>query len=224
MYNPPLFKEDRVPVLHELIRARPFATLVTLGPGGLGADHIPLELDPEPAPLGTLRGHVARANPLWRDHRRDVEVLAVFHGPEGYVSPAWYPSKQETGKVVPTWNYAVVHAYGPLRAIEDREWLRALVTRLTDRHEAGRADPWRVTDAPDDFVQAMLNGIVGLEIPITRLEGKWKMSQNRNAADRAAVVQALRSEGDPARLAVADIVARRAAEAGTGGPGATNRS
>ena len=206
MFNPTLFKEDRIPVLHELIRARGFAALVTLGPHGLTADHIPLELDPEPAPLGTLRGHVARANPVWQVYRKDVEVLAVFQGPDVYVSPAWYPTKQETGKVVPTWNYAVVHAHGPLRAVDDAEWLRALVTRLTDRHEAGRAQPWHVTDAPADFIDGMLKGIVGLEIPITRLDGKWKMSQNRNAVDRAGVVQALRAAGDGASAAVADLV------------------
>lgn len=206
MHNPPVFKEDRIPVLHDLIRARSFATLVTLGPEGLTADHIPLEIDVEPAPLGTLRGHVARANPVWQAYRKDVEVLAVFQGPDVYVTPGWYPTKQETGKVVPTWNYAVVQAHGPMRAIEDREWLRALVTRLTDRHERGRAQPWHVTDAPADFIDGMLQGIVGLEIPITRLEGKWKMSQNRNAADRAGVVQGLRAAGDGASAAVANLV------------------
>ena len=206
MHNPPAFKEDRIPVLHDLIRARSFAALVTLGPDGLTADHIPLELDPEPAPLGTLRGHVARANPVWQSYRKDVEVLAVFQGPDVYVTPAWYPTKQESGKVVPTWNYAVVHAHGSLRVIDDREWLRALVTRLTDRHESGRPQPWHVTDAPDDFIDGMLKGIVGLEIPITRLEGKWKMSQNRNAADRAGVVQGLRAAADGPSVAVADLV------------------
>ena len=206
MYNPPVFREERIPVLHDLIRVRAFAALVTLGPDGLSAEHIPLELDPEPGPLGTLRGHVARANPVWQTYRKDVEVLAVFQGPDGYVTPSWYPTKRETGKVVPTWNYAVVHAHGPMRVVEDREWLRALVTRLTDRHEHGRAQPWRVTDAPEDFVDGMLKGIVGLEIAITRLEGKWKMSQNRNAADRAGVVEGLRANGDAGSAAVADQV------------------
>lgn len=206
MYNPPVFREERIPVLHDLIRARAFAALVTLGPDGLSAEHIPLELDPAPGPFGTLRGHVARANPVWQTYRKDVDALAVFQGPEGYVTPSWYPTKQETGKVVPTWNYAVVHARGPMRVVEDREWLRALVTRLTDRHEDGRAQRWRVTDAPEDFVDGMLKGIVGLEIAIARLEGKWKMSQNRNAADRAGVVQGLRAAGDAGSAAVADQV------------------
>ena len=206
MIGPPrrrLFRQVYAAVLGAVLA---FAALVTLGPDGLTADHIPLELDSEPAPLGTLRGHVARANPVWQIYRKDVEALAVFQGPDVYVSPAWYPTKQETGKVVPTWNYAVVHAHGPLRVVDDPEWLRALVTRLTDRHEAGRAQPWRVTDAPADFIDGMLKGIVGLEIPITRLDGKWKMSQNRNAVDRAGVVQALRAAGDGASAAVADLV------------------
>lgn len=186
MYLQPLFKEDRIEVLHRLVRERPLAVLVTLGSGGLNANHIPFELDPEPAPLGTLRGHVARANPLWKDFSAAVEALAVFQGPQTYVSPSWYATKQATGKVVPTWNYAVVHAYGPLTIVEDTAWLRALVEALTNRHEAASADPWRVSDAPEDFVALQLRAIVGIEIPVTRLEGKWKASQNRPAADRRA--------------------------------------
>jgi len=187
MYLPAHFREDRIPVLHALIRQQPLATLVTVGPGGLTANHVPLEIDPEPAPLGTLRGHVARANPVWERTSPDAEVLAVFTGTEGYVSPAWYATTKETGKVVPTWNYVAVHAWGPLRVIHDPEWLRDFVTRLTDRYEAGSAKPWHVTDAPRDFIDAMLKAIVGFEIPIRRLEGKWKMSQNRNAQDRAGL-------------------------------------
>jgi transcriptional regulator len=206
VYNPPHFREDRLPVLHALIREHGLATLVTLGPDGLSANHIPMAVHGDDGPLGTLRGHVSRANPVWHRTAADVEALAIFQGPQAYVSPAWYPSKKETGKVVPTWNYAVVHAHGPLRVIEDREWLRALVQRLTARYEGDRPDPWRVTDAPADYVEGMLNGIVGLEIPIRRLEGKWKVSQNRPAADRTGVVAGLRAAGDRERADMADLV------------------
>jgi transcriptional regulator len=212
MYNPSTFKEARVPVLHDFIRQHGFGTLVTLRPDGLEADHLPFELDPEPAPLGTLRGHVARANPVWQTTRRDVEALVVFLGPNVYVTPGWYPTKQETGQVVPTWNYVVVHARGRLHAIEDRAWLRGLVARLTARHERGRERPWSSTDAPPDFIEAMVNGIVGLEIPIVRLEGKWKVSQNRNAADRRGVIAGLRAAGDPASAAMARLMADGATE------------
>jgi transcriptional regulator len=207
MYNPAHFQETRVPVLHELIRRHPLATLVTLGPDGLMANHIPMEIDTEPAPFGTLRGHVARANPVWRVSAREVEALVIFSGPDGYVTPSWYLTKEESGRVVPTWNYAVVHAHGPLRAIEDMGWLRDFVSRLTDRHESERAAPWKVTDAPADFIERQLGGIVGLEIPVRRLEGKWKVSQNRPAPDRAGVVAGFRERGDPVSGALADLVA-----------------
>ena len=207
MYNPSHFQEARVPVLHGLIRRHPLATLVTLGAEGLVANHIPMEIDAEPAPFGTLRGHVARANPVWRDSAPDVAALVIFSGPDAYVTPSWYPTKGESGRVVPTWNYAVVHAYGPLRAIEDPAWLRAFVTRLTERHEAERSLPWKVTDAPEDFIQRQLGAIVGIEIPVRRLEGKWKVSQNRAAQDRAGVVAGFREGSDPAGRAMADLVA-----------------
>ncbi len=150
MYIPTHFSEERVPVLHDLIRQHPLATLVAQGPRGLMANHIPMEIDPAPHPFGTLVGHVSRANPFWHSYSPDVEALAVFTGPHTYVSPSWYKTTQETGKVVPTWNYAVVHAYGPMRIIEDPAWLRRLVERLTERYESGRTQPWRITDAPDD--------------------------------------------------------------------------
>lgn len=206
MYNPPHFREDRVAVLHDLIREHGFATLVTLGPEGLTADHIPMEVDSAAGPFGTLVGHVSRANPVWRRPSGDTEALVVFQGSQSYVSPAWYETKQETGKVVPTWNYVVVHAHGPIRAIEDRVWLRAFVERLTNRYEASRAEPWRVSDAPEDFVEGLLKGIVGIEIPITRIEGKWKVSQNRPAADRSGVAAALRGIGEPGPAAMARLV------------------
>jgi transcriptional regulator len=206
MYLPSHFEEVRVPVLHDLVRAHPLGALVTLTPGGLDANHIPFIVDPDPAPLGTLRGHVARANPLWRDLSRDVEALVIFQGAGAYISPSWYPTKRETGKVVPTWNYAVVHAHGTPRIIEDRTWLRGFVDALTRRHEAKRPEPWHITDAPADYVETMLGAIVGLEIPITRLVGKWKVSQNRPVEDRDGVIEGLRHEGGPSAAAMAQLV------------------
>jgi transcriptional regulator len=212
MYLPKHFEETRIQVLHELIRAHPLGALVTLTPSGLDANHIPFEVDPAPAPFGTLRGHIARANPLWRDFSRDVEVLAIFQGPGTYISPSWYPTKKETAKVVPTWNYAVVHAHGALRVIDDHAWLRGFVEKLTNRHEAARRDPWKVTDAPADFIEKQVGAIIGLEIPITRLIGKWKVSQNRPPHDRDGVVRGLSQEGGPAAAAMADLVRQSQSE------------
>lgn len=211
MYMPTHFEETRVSTLHELIHAHPLGALVGLTPAGLDANHIPFEVDPEPAPFGTLRGHVARANPVWRESR-DAQVLVIFQGPSTYISPAWYPTKQESGKVVPTWNYAVVHAHGVLRVIDDRVWLRAFVQTLTNRHEADRTSPWQVTDAPADYIEHMLGGIVGLEVAVSRLVGKWKVSQNRPAQDRAGVVEGLTREGGEEAAAMAEMVRARSAE------------
>ena len=194
MYVPRHFDESRPEILQAHVRAHPFATLVTWSGEGIDADHVPMELDAEPAPLGTLVGHVARANPVWKRAAADVDALAVFHGPHGYVSPGWYATKQETGKVVPTWNYTVVHAYGRLRFIEDRAWLRALVERLTTRYEAGRPAPWAVSDAPADFLDAVLGAFVGFELAITRLVGKWKLGQNRPDADREGLARGFAAE------------------------------
>jgi transcriptional regulator len=212
MYLPKHFEETRVHVLHALIGAHPLGALVAMTPAGLDANHIPFEVDPEPAPFGTLRGHIARANPLWRDFSRDVEALAIFQGPGTYVSPAWYPTKQETAKVVPTWNYAVVHAYGTLRFIDDRDWLRAFVSKLTDRHEAPRPEPWKVTDAPADYIETQLGAIIGLEIPMTRLVGKWKVSQNRPAQDRAGAAEGLLREGGASAAAMAELIRQARSE------------
>lgn len=206
MYLPKHFEEPRTEVLHELVRQHPFAALVTRTAAGIEANHLPMEIDREPAPFGTLVGHVARANPVWRETVADGEALAIFQGPQAYVSPGWYPTKAETGKVVPTWNYAVVHAYGRLRFIEDRDWLHALVERLTDRHEAGRPDPWQVTDAPAEFFEAMLRGIVGVELRIERLVGKWKLSQNRLPADREGVAAGLAEATTPEASALGELV------------------
>lgn len=214
MYLPGHFKETRTPVMHDLIRAYPLAMLVTLDATGLVANHLPMEIDPDAGPHGTLRGHVARGNPVWKAHRPEVDALAVFHGPHDYISPTYYATKATTGEVVPTWNYATVHAYGPLRAIDDATWLRALVEHLTDRHEAQLAQTtgapsWKVGDAPDRYLERQLKAIVGIEIPIARLEGKWKVSQNRPAEDRAGVVAGLERSTDPTRRAMAALVRER---------------
>ena len=203
MYVPPLFKEDRTDVLHEAIRRASLATLVSLTPDGLIASHVPLLLDPEPAPYGALIGHLARPNPQATSTDSAVQALAIFTGPERYISPSLYATKRATGKVVPTWNYVAIHAYGTLEFFDDPTRLRAVVTRLTERHEAPRAEPWAVSDAPEDFVQGMLKGIIGFRLPIARLEGKVKMSQNRPAEDRASVVTGLRAEG---RADIAQLV------------------
>ncbi len=193
MYTPKHFEEPRIDVMHELMRARPLATLVTLTSGGLDANHIPLHLIDQPAPFGTLRGHVARANPMWSDFAKDVEVLAIFHGPDSYITPSWYATKQETGKVVPTWNYAVVHAYGTLRVIDDAAWVRAQLEALTAHNEAGFARPWAVSDAPREYTEKLIGSIVGFEIVITRLSGKWKVSQNQPAQNQAGVIAGLKN-------------------------------
>ncbi len=197
MYLPPHFDETRPEALHALLRAHPLGLLVTQDSGGtLAANSVPFVLDADPAGgPGILRAHVARANPLWREARLDAESLVVFQGPQAYISPSFYASKAEHGKVVPTWNYCVVQARGPLCVIDDPAWVEAFVTRLTERHEAPRAKPWAVSDAPADFIASMLKAIVGIEITLTALTGKWKVSQNRSAADQAGVAQGLRDAG-----------------------------
>jgi transcriptional regulator len=186
MYLPKHFEQTDRAALIALMRERPLATLIVAAPDGPRADLIPLEFDDA---ANTLRGHVARANPLWK--HAGAKALAVFSGPQAYVSPGWYPSKREHGKVVPTWNYTMVQARGTLRAVEDAPWLHALVERLTTHHEHTQATPWAVSDAPDDYVQQMLRAIVGIEIALDSLLGKWKVSQNRGAADRDGVAQGL---------------------------------
>jgi transcriptional regulator len=195
MYVPAHFNEGRIDVLHDLIRARSFATLVSMTADGMIASHLPLLLDPDPAPYGTLIGHLAKANPHARAADPLVQTLVIFQGPEGYITPSYYAAKQEHGKVVPTWNYSAIHAYGTLEVFDDPTRLLTVVTRLTERHETPRALPWAVSDAPDDFVAGMLRGIIGIALPIVRLEGKVKMSQNRPAADITGVVDGLRRDG-----------------------------
>ena len=203
MYMPAHFEETRVDVMHGLVRAHPLATWVVQSADGLVVNHIPFLVDAARGAHGTLVGHVARANPVW--HQLGSSV-AVFQGPQAYVSPSWYPSKHAHGKAVPTWNYAVVHAHGTPRAIESRDERRQIVTRLTRAHEDGQAAPWQVSDAPPDFIDQVLKAIVGIEIPIERLVGKWKVSQNRPLADRLGTAAGLRQHGDAQSLAMAELV------------------
>lgn len=206
MYQPPHHREDRLDVQHALIRAEPLGLLVTTGAGGLEANLVPFILDASAGSLGLLRCHLARANPQWREHDPAADALVVFQGPATYITPSWYATKAETGKVVPTWNYVVVQVQGRLRVIEDRDWLRAQIDSLTRSQEDARPAPWSVSDAPDAFIEAQMKGIVGIEIPISRIEGKWKVSQNRPAADRIGVERGLEGAGDPASKAMARLV------------------
>lgn len=206
MYVPEHFEETRVTVLHDLIHEHPLGALVTATEKGLDANHIPFLIHAEPAPNGTLHAHVARANPLWREATSGLDSLVIFQGPQIFVSPSWYPTKQETGKVVPTWNYVVVHAHGRLRFVDDPAWVRLHLEELTSTHEGRRAVPWKVTDAPADYIDKMVGAVIGIEIPISRLVGKWKVSQNRPDRDRDGVVQGLMREGSPTALDVADLV------------------
>ena len=205
MYLPRHFEQHDPQALQGLIRSYPLAALVTPGADGITADHIPLEFHPAEGQHGTLRGHVARANPLWKQADGQA-VLAIFQGPQAYISPTWYASKAATHKVVPTWNYAVVHAHGVLSAVQDADWLLALVTRLTSQHEVGRDPAWAVTDAPADFVTQMLRAIVGIEIRLTSFVGKWKSGQNRAEADRNGVATGLAQDPRLHADALAELI------------------
>lgn len=208
MFRPPAFREDRIDVLHALIQAHPLATLVTAGTGGLTASLIPFTIATGRGEKGVLRAHLAKANDQIAALREGAEALVIFQGPEAYITPSWYASKAEHGKVVPTWNYVVVQAWGAPQVIDDPEWLRVQIDELTRAQEAPRPEPWSVTDAPETFVASQIRGIIGLEIPIARIEGMWKVSQNRPAADKAGVVRGLRSEGQS--VPMAEIVDERA--------------
>jgi transcriptional regulator len=196
LYLPAHFNEVRHDVMRALMRAHPLCTLVAQCDSGLVANHVPVQAVDEPAPLGCLRGHIARANPLWRDYRSETQALAIFQGPHVYVSPSFYPSKDKTGEVVPTWNYAVVHASGTFKFIQDTEWLREFVTGLTETYETPRAVPWKIQDAPAPYIDKNLKLIVGFEFSISALEGKWKMSQNRTQSDREGVLRNLQEAKD----------------------------
>jgi transcriptional regulator len=206
MYCPDPFRETERSALQDLMRTHPFATLVSLRGTEVGADHLPFVYHADRGPHGTLCGHVSRSNPLWTHFTDHTEVLVIFRGPDAYITPSWYPSKHTDGKAVPTWNYAVVHAYGELRAIEDREWLREHVTELTDQQEAREEIPWQISDAPSDYINLMLTGIIGIEISVARLEGKFKVSQNRTRADQLGVANGLQSRETEHAHAMASLV------------------
>jgi len=212
MYVPEAFVEARLPVLQAAMRACGLAILVNQTAAGPVATHLPLLLEADEGPFGTLYGHVARANPQWRE--ASGPALVIFPGPDGYVSPSWYAAKAQHGKVVPTWNYVVVHAQGEAEFIHDSARLHGLVSRLTARHEAGRAAPWAVDDAPAPYVAGMLNAIVGVRLEITALQGKWKLGQNRGAADRPGILAGLAAESGDGYAALAAETARVFAEKG----------
>ncbi|HJR29281.1 MAG TPA: FMN-binding negative transcriptional regulator [Pseudomonas sp.] len=206
MYTPNAFAINDLNELHQQILGTRLAMLVTHGEQGLQASHLPLLLNVNDGPHGTLYGHFARANPQWRELQNGAEALVIFAGADAYVSPEFYPSKAEHGKVVPTWNYVAVHAYGTAEVFSDADRLRDLVSALTDRHESGRASPWKVADAPADYIDGMLKAIVGFALPIQRLEGKRKLSQNRNAADIAGVREGLAASPDGHDQAIAHLM------------------
>ncbi|WP_445368782.1 FMN-binding negative transcriptional regulator [Methylomonas sp. BW4-1] len=208
MYIPKHFDEPRIEVMQTLMRDYPLATLVTLSADGLNANHIPLHwVEAGETAYGSLHGHIARSNPLWTDYDPKTEVLAVFQSENAYISPSWYASKPQTGKVVPTWNYVAVHAYGKLKIIDDPAWIRRQLETMTDEFEADFPEPWSVADAPADFTERLLTQIVGIEISVTRLQGKWKVSQNQPPENQNSLIEALRKSG---QTAMADLVAESA--------------
>ncbi len=206
MYLPRKFREDRIEVLHAAMLEIGAAAIVGQGPDGPIATHVPIELDPEPAPWGSIRCHFVRANPHVQSIANGQELLLIFQGPQGYVTPNWYPSKRDTGKVVPTWNYIAIHAYGRATPFEDVDRLRRHLAALTGRFEAGSAVPWKIDDAPADYIDGLCRAIIGFEIPLSRIEGKWKLSQNRPRHDRLGVIDGLRAQGGEASLKMAELV------------------
>ena len=207
MYVPKHFEETDLAVLHQLIRSRSLGTWVAWAGGKLVVNHLPFLIDASRGEFGTLVGHVARANPIWKAIVDPTPSVVVFQGADKYITPSWYPSKQETGKAVPTWNYVVVHAHGSPRVIQDKEWLRAHVAELSDRHEHALPVPWKLTDSPAEYIETLLNAIVGIEIPLDSLHGKWKLGQNRTASDLAGVVEGLSADGNDASLELAQLTA-----------------
>ena len=210
MYTPKHFEEPETHVMHRLMRERPLATLVTIGSDGPDANAIPMQLIVrEDTPLGVLRGHVARANPLWREHPAETPTLAIFHGAESYISPAFYATKAESGKVVPTWNYVLVQARGHLRVIHDPQWIHAQIDALTHARESASPQPWAVTDAPPDYIEKLIGAIVGIEITINRLQGKWKVSQNQPPSNREGVINGLNERAMGEDTVMASLVHQR---------------
>ena len=209
MYQPDHHRVDDLSLMHALMRARPLAALISGGAEGLYATHLPTVLKDD-GPYGLIEFHLARANPHWKYLAQCDEALMIFQGPEGYITPNWYPSKAEHAKVVPTWNYAVVHVYGRPEVMQETDWIRRHVAELTAQQERNEAEPWALTDAPETFIEAMLRGVIGFRLAITRLEGKWKMSQNRDIKDRDGVVSGLRKRGVGDDLEIAELVSRHA--------------
>jgi transcriptional regulator len=206
MYLPKAFEEQDPGRLRDFIRRYPLGTVVTQTTSGLDANHIPLLVAEPEGAAARLHGHIARANPLWRDVAPDAQTLVIFHGPNGFVSPSWYPGQCDKASVVPTWNYAVAHGHGRLRFVDDATWVRAHLEALTREHEANRDEPWAVTDAPAEFIDKLVTAVVGVEISVTRWYGKWKVSQNRSAADRLGVIDGLEREASASSVALAALV------------------
>jgi transcriptional regulator len=204
------FRENDIDRLHALIGEYPLATLVTRSAEGLDANHIPLQLDPQAGKQGVLRGHVARGNPVWQDAGNEPEVLVIFQGGNLYISPNWYANKRETGKGVPTWNYIAVHVSGVLRIHDNPVWLRSHLESLTAVHEAAQAQPWQLSDAPQDYLEKMIKAVVGIEIEIRRIDGKFKLNQNRPLQDRQSVIAALQSGSDIKAAQMAELIDRAA--------------
>ncbi len=208
LYNPPAFKVEDRETLHTHIRQAGIATLVTNGSEGPLVSHVPLIFDAEKGEHGTLLGHMAKANPHWQSGDMSLDALAIFHGPDAYISPSWYPSKQEHGRVVPTWNYAVVHAEGVPKVIDDAAWLLHHVSELTDTHEKEYSIPWQVADAPADYIEKLCSAIVGIEIPIAKLTGKWKLGQNRSEADKLGMVGGLTESETTQAQGLANLISQ----------------
>jgi len=206
MYCPSIFSEKRIPVIHDLISRHSLGTWTCWVNDQLVVNHIPFVLDDRVGEFGTLSGHVAKANPIWKFVSEAAPSVVVFQGAQAYITPSWYSSKKEHGKVVPTWNYAVVHAHGCASAIHDKHWLLEHITELSDRKEAGRDTPWKVTDAPENFTKKLTNGIVGISIPIRTLEGRWKMSQNKNELDKKGVVTGLQASASGQEKEMAEMI------------------
>lgn len=208
MFLPVHFRVEDVPEMHALMRARPFAALVSMTPAGLYGTHLPTVLKDE-GPHGVIECHLSRANPHWKDLAEGGEAMMIFQGPDGYITPNWYATKAATGKAVPTWNYAIVHAYGRPAVMKEKEWLLRHVTELSDQQERTEPHPWKVSDAPESYIDVMLRGIIGFRFEITRLEGKWKMSQNRETQDRSRVVEGLKERGTGDDLEIAEAVSAK---------------
>jgi len=206
LHIPKSNQETNISTLHSVIKENPFAAWTTISEGKITANHIPFVLDENKGEFGTLTGHVARANPIWKTFSKDLESVIIFQGDHSYITPSWYPTKKEHGKAVPTWNYAVVHAYGNPNVIEDREWLLTHVNELTDTHESNQKQPWKVSDAPDEYINKLVKAIVGIEIPINRLVGKIKLGQNRSKSDQLGMVEGLSNEDSSQARSLANML------------------